>query len=150
MGRFAGAAGSGDVAHELAVRVYYEDTDFSGVVYYARYLQFLERGRTEFLRCAGVHHHALWDGPDPMAFAIRSLKIEYRAAARIDDSLRVRTRFFDVRGARLIIGQTIVRGADIVVDADVEGVCLTPAGRARRAPAALIAAINPWLSEKPG
>lgn len=147
-GRFVGAPHSGDVAHELPVRIYYEDTDFSGVVYHARYLMFLERGRTEFLRSAGVHHHELLAQDDPLVFALHSLAITYHAPARIDDAALVRTRFFQARGARLLIEQEMTRNGERLASADVVGVCVTPQGRPRRLSPAIIAAVTPFLSRK--
>ncbi len=135
-----------DGAHRLPVRIYYEDTDFSGVVYHARYLHFLERGRTEFLRAAGLGHAELWDRDEPLAFAVRRMTLDFAAAARIDDVLTVTTRFRKLKGARLHIGQNISRHQDVLVAAEVEVACLSPDGRPRRAPPELKAALEPRLS----
>src|SRR6478752_6008873 len=80
--------------HRLAARVYYADTDFSGVVYHARYLEFLERGRSDFLRMAGVHHTELADGKhgERIAWVVRRMEITFHAPARIDDILTIDTR----------------------------------------------------------
>ncbi len=145
-GGFVGAPGSGAVSHVFPVRVYYEDTDFSGVVYYARYLHFFERGRTEFLRAAGVSHQALLEGEDPSVFAVRRLNVSYERAARVDDVLAVRTRFAPLAGARLPIRQEITRDDALVAAADVEVVCLTTGGRPKRAPAVVSAALAPYVT----
>jgi acyl-CoA thioester hydrolase len=131
--------------HVLPVRVYYEDTDFTGVVYHGAYVRFFERGRTDFLRLAGVHHAALLARPDPLAFSVTKLAIEFRRAARIDDALTVRTRFRAARGPRLLISQRILRGEEPVADAEVEAVCIDAAARARRPPADLIAALSRYF-----
>lgn len=123
-----------DRIHRLPVRVYYEDTDFSGIVYHARYLHFFERGRTESLRAIGIHHSELAAGPDPLAFAVRRMAVEFERAARVDDVLIVETLYRPQKGARLMIGQRIVRGDEQVASADVEAVCIDGAGRARRPP----------------
>jgi acyl-CoA thioester hydrolase len=94
--------------HELAVRVYYEDTDFSGRVYHASYLRFMERGRTEWLRALGYEHGAL-AGEQGVVFAVRRLAIDYLAPAAIDDLLRIETRVAAVRGAAIDFAQTVAR-----------------------------------------
>lgn len=143
-GAFVGAE------HRLPVRVYYEDTDFSGLVYHARYLQFFERGRTDWLRVAGVRHADLLARPDPLVFAVRRMTIEFVVAARIDDALTVRTRFTAMKGARIAIAQRIDRGQDLIATADVEAVCLTDDGRARRPPRDLTDALAPRLDPDGG
>ncbi len=135
-----------DGVHRLGVRVYYEDTDFSGVVYHASYLRFLERGRSDFLRCAGVHHAELLQREDPLVFAIRKITVTYEQPARVDDALLVLTRYTDVKGARLFIEQELHRDGERLLTADVEGVCLHPDGRPRRAPKEVSAAIEPLLT----
>jgi acyl-CoA thioester hydrolase len=94
--------------HELAVRVYYEDTDFSGRVYHASYLRFMERGRTEWLRALGYEHSVLAGGQG-VVFAVRRLAIDYLAPAAIDDLLRIETRVVAVRGAAIDFAQTVAR-----------------------------------------
>jgi acyl-CoA thioester hydrolase len=131
--------------HVLPVRIYYEDTDFTGVVYHGGYIRFFERGRTDFLRLAGVHHAALYARPDPLAFSVTRIAVDFRRAARIDDALSVRTRFEAVRGPRLIIAQRILRGDEMIARAQVEAVCVDAEGRARRPPADLKAALAPYL-----
>ena len=126
-------------AYEIAVRVYYEDTDFSGVVYHARHLQFFERGRTEALRACGVFHSDLLAREEPLAFAVRRMTVEWLAPARIDDILEVSTIFVDVRGARMELSQTIRRGPTAIASADVEAACMNLEGRPRRLPAEILA-----------
>ena len=122
--------------HALDVRVYFEDTDFSGVVYHARYLHFLERGRTDFLRLKGIGHRELAEGAygEPMAFAVRQMTIEFLRPARIDDVLRVETRTQLLGGARIILDQRILRGEDVLIEARVKVAVISPDGRPRRMP----------------
>ena len=129
----AGAFG-GDHVHRLPVRVYYEDTDFSGVVYHARYLHFFERGRTESLRACGIHHSELAAMQPPIAFAVRRMAIEFVRAARVDDVLIVETAFRPQQGARLMMEQILVRDGETVATANVEAVCIDGSGRAKRPP----------------
>lgn len=121
--------------HRLPVRVYYEDTDFTGVVYYANYLKFLERGRTDFLRCAGVGHAELAAGGDPLGFAVREANVKFHKPARIDDALTVETALDAAKGARIRMSQHIRRGADLLIEAAVEAACIGFDGRPRRLPA---------------
>ena len=140
-----------DGAHLFPVRIYYEDTDFSGAVYHASYLKFFERGRTEFLRVAGIGHSDLLQRPDPIAFAATKLNVEYRAAARIDDALIVRTRFLSVRGVRMNLDQELRRpesaGPVLVCRASVEIVCIDPKGGGpKRLPKEIVDALAPYVS----
>jgi len=125
--------------HRLNVRVYYEDTDFSGNVYHAAYLHFFERGRTEFLRDLGVHHSELIH--DGIAFAVRRMSIDFVAAAHIDDELEVTTDVGSATAARLNLIQTISRGGSEIVRAEVQVVCIKVSGGAARMPKALLALI---------
>ncbi|HEY5106551.1 MAG TPA: tol-pal system-associated acyl-CoA thioesterase [Caulobacteraceae bacterium] len=138
-GRFEGRE------HHLDVRVYYEDTDFTGVVYHANHLRYFERGRSDYLRLAGVDHSALLDRPDPCAFVITRMEIDFRKAARIDDALVVTTAYDRIAGPRLHISQTIRRGGETIAKAAVEAACITPDGRPRRPPADLVARLAPRL-----
>jgi acyl-CoA thioester hydrolase len=119
-------------AHSLAVRIYYEDTDFSGLVYHAAYLKFFERGRTEMLRALGINHHELQD--EGVAFAVRRMQIDYLAAARIDDLLTVETVIAATTGARLGLTQRILREDHVLVAAGVEIVAIRIGGGATRLP----------------
>lgn len=131
--------------HRLAARVYYADTDFSGVVYHARYLEFLERGRSDFLRMAGVHHTELADGKhgEKIAWVVRRMEIDFVAPARIDDILTVDTRTEDISGARIFMVQTLSRGDAVLVRARVEAAIVGEGGRPRRFPKEWIAAFMP-------
>lgn len=132
--------------HVLPVRIYYEDTDLSGLVYHANYLRYFERGRSNFLRLAGMGHTQLLALPQPTAFAITRLEVDYRRGARIDDALLVRTTYEAIKGARLIIRQRITRGDEDICGVRVEVACIDLAGRACRPPAALLAAIRPYFA----
>ena len=135
--------------HILPVRVYYEDTDFTGLVYHANYVRYFERGRSDFLRLAGVGHADLLAGETPLAFVITSMALQFLKAARIDDALIVRTTYDALRGPRLTIRQTIERGGEVLCRAEVEAAVIDLTGRPRRAPATLIAAVTPWLKPDP-
>jgi acyl-CoA thioester hydrolase len=128
-------------AHSFSVRCYYEDTDFSGNVYHAAYLKFFERGRTEFLRDLGIHHVELAE--QGIAFAVRSMQIDFLGAARIDDLLTVRTQVVEATGVRLRLRQTIVRDEAALTTADVLVVAIRMGGGAARLPAHLRARLTP-------
>ncbi|HEX6865905.1 MAG TPA: tol-pal system-associated acyl-CoA thioesterase [Caulobacteraceae bacterium] len=132
--------------HQLPVRVYYEDTDFTGVVYHANYLRYFERGRSDFLRMAGVSHADLLTHDQPTAFVVVRMEVDFRKPARIDDALLVRTTYDAVKGPRLAISQTITRGEDVIEQAAVQAACIDLSGRARRPPAGLVAALAPWFA----
>lgn len=132
--------------HVLPVRIYYEDTDFTGVVYHANYLRYFERGRSDFLRLAGVSHQALLELPDPAAFTVTRIELDFKRAARIDDALLVRTTYDSVKGPRLFISQRIVRGDELIAQAEVHAACIDMNGRARRPPPGLVEAIRPLLA----
>ncbi|HEY1752320.1 MAG TPA: YbgC/FadM family acyl-CoA thioesterase [Caulobacteraceae bacterium] len=131
--------------HVLPVRVYYEDTDFTGVVYHASYLRFFERGRTEFLRAVGVEHAALLELPEPCAFAVTRLAVAFKLAARVDDALEIRTRYRQGRGVRIEAAQRVLRGGALIAAADVEVVCIRLDGRPRRPPPELNQRLAPYL-----
>lgn len=120
--------------HILPVRVYYEDTDVSGLVYHANYLRYMERGRSDFLRLAGVHHMVMLKGEEALAWTLRSIRIEYLRPARLDDALEVHTRYVEMGGARLVAGQTVNKGGVELVNARVEACVITMDGRPRRIP----------------
>ena len=129
--------------HRLAVRVYYEDTDFTGLVYHASYVRFFERGRSDFLRLAGADHRAM--GVLGAAFAVLRLEVSFHRAARIDDALLVRTRLAGHGRARLGFVQWIERAGETLCSAKVEAACIGADGRARRPPAELAARLTPYL-----
>jgi acyl-CoA thioester hydrolase len=124
--------------HLFLVRVYYEDTDFSGAVYHASYLRFMERGRTEWLRALGIAQSALAAAPGRQAFgfAVRHMDIDFRAPARMDDLLTVETRVAKIGGASLDLAQRVLRGEDVLIAAAVRIACVA-GGRPARLPAAL-------------
>ncbi|MFI4976576.1 MAG: tol-pal system-associated acyl-CoA thioesterase [Caulobacterales bacterium] len=133
--------------HRLPVRVYYEDTDFTGVVYHANYLRYFERGRSDYLRTAGISHRALLERADPCAFTVTSIAVDFRQAARIDDALTVVTAYEAMAGARVVVRQKLERDADLIAEARVEVACITPQGRARRPPADLVERLRPLLTQ---
>ena len=132
--------------HQLPVRIYYEDTDFTGVVYHANYLRYFERGRSDALRLMGVGHAGLLDDDEPSAFVISRMSLDFLKPARIDDELVVRTCYRAVKGPRLLISQTITRGDDVLCRAAVEVICIHLDGRPRRPTAALRDRVGPWLT----
>ena len=132
--------------HILPVRVYYEDTDFTGVVYHANYLRYFERGRSDFLRLAGVSHTELFALDDPLAFVVTRMEIDFRSPARIDDALMVVTTYDQARGPRLSIGQRILRGGTLIAAAQVTTACVGPGGRPRKPPKGLVERLTPWFS----
>jgi acyl-CoA thioester hydrolase len=129
-----------DGCHTMPVRVYYEDTDFSGVVYHANYLRFMERGRTNYLRLIGVDHAELWEAAKSeapgFAFVVRSMHIEFLKSARMDDLLTVVTAPEDVKGASMWLTQRVMRGEEVLLEARVKVACVA-GGRARPIPKAL-------------
>jgi acyl-CoA thioester hydrolase len=134
-----------DGRHHMQVRVYYEDTDFSGIVYHANYLRFMERGRTNHLRLMGAEQHALFaeaQAETPgFAFVVRSLQIDYLKPARMDDVLEVITWPVAVKGASITLAQEVRRGEDVLVKAQVR-VAFISEGRAQPIPKALRALLK--------
>lgn len=118
--------------HELTVRVYYEDTDMAGVVYYANYLKFIERGRSEALRTVGIDQTAMREAG--LVFVVRRLVADYLAPARFEDLLDVTTRTETVRGASLEMAQEVRRGGRALFRAQVQIACMDLSGRPRRLP----------------
>jgi acyl-CoA thioester hydrolase len=129
--------------HVLAVRVYYEDTDFSGVVYHASYLRFMERGRTDYLRHHGIDHRAMFEaGAAPgFAFAVRAMQIEFVKPARMDDLLEIATEPREVRGASATLFQRVMRGGEVLVEATVRFACVG-GGKPQRLPERLRRALE--------
>ena len=134
-----------DGRHVMAVRVYYEDTDFSGIVYHANYLRFMERGRTNYLRLLGADQRALFAEAESeapgFAFVVRSMTLEFLKPARMDDVLTVTTVPEDVKGASITLHQQITRGDDLLIEAHVR-VAFVSEGRARPIPKALRTAMT--------
>lgn len=125
--------------HQLAVRVYYEDTDFSGNVYHASYLRFLERGRTEFLRALGIEHSRISEngGAGGCHFVVRAMTLDFLKPALMDDALCIETRLNGLGGASVEMRQEIRRGDEILLTADVR-IAFAAGGKARRIPAEVL------------
>jgi acyl-CoA thioester hydrolase len=131
--------------HRLLARVYYADTDFSGVVYHARYLEFLERGRSDYLRLAGVRHTELLQGHrgEKIVWIVRRMEIDFVRPARMDDVLVIDTRTERISGARIFMAQEIRRGDEVLITAKVEAAIIGENGRPKRFPPEWIAAFMP-------
>ena len=125
---------AGRRSHRLAVRVYFEDTDFSGVVYHATYLRWCERGRSDFLRLLGNDHQALLEGKDgtPAAFVVRRMNLDFKKPARIDDVLEVTTRLAALSSAVLTLDQAVTRDGVMLFEARVEVVLVSLEGKPQR------------------
>ena len=136
-------------AHGYTARIYYADTDFSGVVYYGRYLEFLERGRSDLLHEIGIKHRDLLAGEidgahgEPLAWVVRRLEIDYRGSARIEDEIEVLTRVDRARGARLEMAQRVKLRDETILDARVEAALITLDGRPRRIPGTWLERLSP-------
>ncbi|WP_424941863.1 tol-pal system-associated acyl-CoA thioesterase [Aliiroseovarius crassostreae] len=118
--------------HQFPIRVYYEDTDMAGIVYYANYLRYIERARSDWVREIGVDQNAMRD--EGQVFAVRRLEADYLGSARFDDELTVETVINTVTGARLVIDQRVKRGEELLFEAQVTIVCLSD-GHPTRLPA---------------
>jgi acyl-CoA thioester hydrolase len=138
-----------DGRHVLVVRVYYEDTDFTGIVYHANYLRYMERGRTNYLRLLGADHRTLFEAAEKeapgFAFVVRSMTIEFLRAARMDDVLEIVTAPQQVKGASIALRQRILRGNELLVEATVR-VAFVSAGKARPIPKPLRIAMQADLA----
>ena len=126
-----------DGRHAQVVRVYYEDTDFTGIVYHANYLRYMERGRTNYLRLIGADHRALFEAAEKeapgFAFVVRSMTIDFLKPARMDDVLTIVSEPNDVKGASVTIRQRVMRGDELLLQADVK-VAFISGGRAKPIP----------------
>ncbi|MFN3607562.1 MAG: YbgC/FadM family acyl-CoA thioesterase [Hyphomonas sp.] len=118
--------------HWIAVRVYYEDTDFTGMVYHANYLRFFERGRSDHLRDAGVSHQSLLAREDPAAFTLTNVNVTYRKPGRVDDLLHIRTRYLGMDGPRIRFSQACLREGEVIAEAEITAVMIHADGRLRR------------------
>ena len=122
--------------HRLIQRVYYEDTDFSGFVYHARYLHFMERARTDYLRCLGVEQsalHQLEDG-EGLMFVVHRMELDFKAPARMDNILTIKTRTEKAGGAKMVLAQQIFRDQTLLMSAKVIIAVVNATGRPRRLP----------------
>lgn len=124
-----------EAGHELSQRVYYEDTDFSGAVYHARYLHFMERARTDYLRCLGVEQSTLFQtSDDGLAFMVHRMEIDFKAPARMDDIITVVTRTEKAGCAKMVLQQEIRRAEQVLITAMVVIAVVNRDGRPRRLP----------------
>ena len=134
-----------DGSHFLTVRVYYEDTDFTGIVYHANYLRYMERGRTNYLRLLGADHRALFEATEKeapgLAFVVYSMNLTFLKPARMDDILTVVTDPEEVKGASVTLRQRVMRGDELLCDAHVR-VAFISEGRARPIPKPLRTAMK--------
>ena len=121
------------MTHEFPIRVYYEDTDLAGIVYYANYLKFIERARSEWVRDLGVDQVAM--KAEGLVFAVRRVEADYLAPARFDDTLLVATHVDQVSAARLVVRQDVRRGETLLFSALVTIICMNAAGTPVRLPA---------------
>lgn len=129
-----------ETGHRLLQRVYYEDTDFSGLIYHARYLHFLERGRTDYLRCLGVEQSALLGIDDEgLVFVVHRMEIDFKSPARMDDVLEILTTTVKAGGAKMVLDQEIRRGEQLLIAAKVTIAVVNRLGRPRRLPETLAA-----------
>lgn len=138
-------------AHVLPVRVYYEDTDFSGYVYHASYLRFCERGRSDFVRLLGIHHRELIDaegGKEPAAFVVRNMDIDFLRPARIDDILEIVTSCQEIGGATLTLHQEVRRDGVALVRIKVRVVLVSQSGKPMRVGAMARAAFERFLNQE--
>ncbi len=129
-----------EYGHELPVRVYFEDTDFTGIVYHARYVQFFERGRSDFLRLKGFNHIALEEGQlgEPLFFVVKNLALDFHGSAKIDDLLTIQTKIEEMRGARLIMAQKALLAGEKLVSGRVTVVLVDGRGKPKRLPQKLL------------
>jgi len=119
--------------HYFPLRVYFEDTDVAGIVYYANYLRFMERARSDMLRALGIDQRGALEAGEGV-YAVAEASIKYRAPAKLGDDLLVVTEVAEVRAASVLIQQRVRRGTEILADALVTAAFLTPEGRPRRQP----------------
>jgi acyl-CoA thioester hydrolase len=131
------------MSHRFSLRVYYEDTDLAGIVYYANYLKFIERARSEWVRELGMDQAALQRAGT--VFAVRRVVADYLAPARFDDVLTIETRPLSATAARLVLLQTVLRDGRDLFRAEVTLVALSPQGRPQRLPGILKAALAPHI-----
>lgn len=139
-GRFCGRE------HILPLRIYYEDTDFSGVVYHANYVRYLERGRSEFIRQIGASHTQMLQAA-AVTFMVSRLDLRFVRPARIDDRLEVRTLMEAARGARVMCRQAVTRNGELILEAVVENVCVSLDGKPKRLPRVLTERVAAYLPE---
>ncbi len=135
-----------DKTHFFNIRVYYEDTDFTGIVYHANYLKFAERGRTNFLRLIGINHSDLINSEDPRYFVVYSMETKFLGTSTIDNILEVRSIFKGIKGPRLKIDQDIFKDEEKIFSAKIEFAILDNKGKPRRFSEEIITRIKKYLS----
>jgi acyl-CoA thioester hydrolase len=140
-GRFEGKV------HILPVRIYYADTDLSGVVYHANYLAYMERGRSEFFRAAGITRLVQMEEPEPTAWTLRKVELEYLRPARVDDLIEVHTRLTGLSGARMGAHQDVYLGGQRLTRGTIEACIITLTGKPRRIPQDIRDKLAPFLYE---
>lgn len=123
--------------HRFALRVYFEDTDTAGVVYYANYLRFMERARSDMLRALGIDQRAALEAGEGV-YAVAEVAIKYRQPAKLNDDLVIVTDLLEIRAATVLIHQRVMRGDEILTDATVTAAFISPEGRPRRQPRAWV------------
>jgi acyl-CoA thioester hydrolase len=133
--------------HVLPIRIYYEDTDLSGIVYHANYLRFMERGRTEFFRAAGIHKLAELDGPEPFAWTLRKAALDYMRPARLNDLIEVHTSATSLSGVRMTASQDIYCNGRQLTHGTVEACIISLNGKPKRIPEDTRAKLLPYLLE---
>ena len=143
-GRFLGKV------HILPIRIYYEDTDLSGVVYHANYLRFMERGRSEFFRSVGIARLAQLEAPEPTAWTLRKVELEYVRPARLDDLIEVHTRATSLTGARMTAEQNIFCKGTLLTRGRVEACIMTLDAKPRRIPRNMRDRLAPLVAERFG
>ena len=122
------------MTHKFPIRVYYEDTDMGGIVYYANYLKYIERARSAWVREMGIDQNEMRE-KDGVVFAVRRVEADYLSSAKFDDELEVRTTTQAVTGARLVMDQQVMRGEEVLFSAQVTIVCIGEGGSPARLPA---------------
>lgn len=135
--------------HSFDLRIYYEDTDHGGVVYYANYLKYMERARTEFMRGYGIELDQLQRDEDVL-FAVTEAHVHYRRPAHFNDALSVHSELSHAHGARLGFRQVIMRGDEELVEGEIKLACMDTHGRARRIPQSVLNKIGPSLHKEHG
>ena len=136
------------MTHRFELRVYYEDTDLAGIVYYANYLKFIERARSEWVRALGIDQTSM--KAEGLVFAVRRVEAEYLVPARFDDVLTVETRLDTAKGARIALTQDVLRGDEVLFQSTVTLVILTETGRPARLPADIRRRLAGAITDPPG
>ena len=133
--------------HHFALRVYFEDTDVAGIVYYANYLKFFERARSDMLRSAGIDQRAVLEAGEGV-YVVAEASIKYRAPAKLDDELVVLSEVRAVRAASCLIHQRVMRAGELLVDAMITAAFLSAEGRPKRQPRAWVEAFERLMKER--